>query len=290
MQYYEPNFLNEALVLLERFGHDAHVLAGGTRLGPKLRASVTARGVLVNIKRIDELSSICLASDALHVGSLATASQLREHPLVREHAPLLALAAATMGARQLQTMATLGGNVCSGDPASDLSTALLAYDARCEVASPNDAPAVVPLRRLLDQAPRVLHANELLVAVEIPLLPHRFAYQKMMTRRAFEMALVAVAAVLRLDGDLVAEARIALAGAAATPIRATSAEAVLAGVRITPGAAREAAQAASTGDAQPASDWRASERYRRELVRVLTERAILEAVNPSRNADGRGSA
>lgn len=286
MQYYEPNFLDEALVLLDRFGSQARILAGGTRVGPLVRRDAPGITTLVNVKRIDELSAIVAGPSTLRIGALVTAATLRSDAAVREHAPVLAAAAASLGARQLQSVATLGGNVCSGDPASDLSAALLACDARAHVKSAHDGATTIPIERLLAQSSPVLHPGELLVAVEISIAPHRSAYEKMTTRRGFEMALVAVALCARMDGDLVSLARIGLAGAAATPIRATAAEALLVGERLSERVAREAGRAAADADAQPTDDLRASDRYRRHLIATLTQRAVLSA-GPSSSAGAR---
>jgi carbon-monoxide dehydrogenase medium subunit len=278
MQYFEPNFLDEALVLLERFGSKARILAGGTRVGPRLRQDPSGVSALVNVKRIDDLCTIAVSSTTLRIGALVTAATLRKDAGVREHAPVLAAAAASLGARQLQFVATLGGNVCSGDPASDLSVALLACDARCQVKSASEGLTTIPIERVLAQRNPVLQTGELLVAVEIPIAPHASAYEKMTTRRGFEMALVAVALCARVDGDRIVAARIGLAGAAATPIRAAHAEARLAGERISEEVAREAGRIAAESDAQDAGDRRAGDPYRRQLVATLTQRAVLSAV------------
>jgi len=281
MQYYEPNFVDEALVLLERFGSRARMLAGGTRLGPLVRQGGADIHAIINLKRIEEMATIVKTGATLHIGALATAAQLRRHPAVREHAPLLADAAASMGARQLQTLATLGGNICSGDPASDLSVALLACNAICQIVTPNEGAASFLIEEVLSRVPPGLTPRELLTEIEIPLGPYRFSYQKMTTRRAFEMALVSVALRCRMEGDIVAEARIGLAGAAQTTIRAVSAERALAGKRINTSVARNTARIAADADAAPQSDSRASDTYRRALVAVLTERAVLGCGQPS---------
>jgi len=281
MQYYEPNFVDEALVLLERFGSRARMLAGGTRLGPLVRQGGADIHAIINLKRIEEMATIVKTGATLHIGALATAAQLRRHPAVREHAPLLADAAASMGARQLQTLATLGGNICSGDPASDLSVALLACNAICQIVTPNEGAASFLIEEVLSRVPPGLTPRELLTEIEIPLGPYRFSYQKMTTRRAFEMALVSVALRCRMEGDIVAEARIGLAGAAQTTIRAVSAERALAGKRINTSVARNTARIAADADATPQSDSRASDTYRRALVAVLTERAVLGCGQPS---------
>jgi len=289
MQYYEPNFVDEALVLLDRFGSRARVLAGGTRLGPLVRQGGVDIHAIINLKRIEEMDTIVATGATLHIGALATAAQLRRHPAVREHAPLLADAAASMGARQLQTLATLGGNICSGDPASDLSVALLACNAICQIATPNEGTASFLIEEVLSRVPPGLTSRELLTEIEIPLGPYRFSFQKMTTRRAFEMALVSVALRCRMEGDAVADARIGLAGAAQTPIRAVSAEQELAGKRITTSVARSVARIAAEADASPESDSRASGTYRRALVAALTERAVLSCgQTPAAHPAGNG--
>ncbi|MDQ6779708.1 MAG: FAD binding domain-containing protein [Candidatus Eremiobacteraeota bacterium] len=278
MLYFEPNFVDEALVLLDRFGTGARLLAGGTRLGPALRGGSDETSALINLKRIDAMQGIEPAAAHLRIGALTTAAQLARDPHVRKHARVLADAAASLGARQLRSVATLGGNVCCGDPLSDLSAALLACDARCEVATLSEGPALVALEQLVARS-APLAAGELLTAVEIPVVADaRFSYQKMLTRRAFELAVVAVAVRLTLQGDRIADARIALAGAGEVTLRALNAEAALRAAAPTAAMISGAARIAAIADARPQDDARASARYRRQLVDVLTQRALHAAL------------
>jgi len=137
MEYFEPNFLNEALVVLDRFGARAKVLAGGTLLGPRLRKQPDTADALVNVKRIPALNEIVLVDDkTLRIGALVTARTLATNQLVHKHARIVALAAASLGAPQLRSVATVGGNVLSGHYSADLSTALLACDARATISTP----------------------------------------------------------------------------------------------------------------------------------------------------------
>ncbi len=152
---------------------------------------------------------------------------------------------------------------------------MLAYDARCEVASSQEQSRIVAIEQLLSKRAPILASGELLVAVEIPIGEHRCAYEKVMTRRAFEMALVAVAARCRLEGDTLNDVHIALAGAGETPLRAAGAEAWLRGRRLDEATATEAGRVAAVHDAKPVTDHRAGAEYRRHLVSVLTQRALL---------------
>lgn len=278
MQYFEPNFVDEALVLLDRFSPGARVLAGGTLLGPQLRREPHDAATIINIKRIPELSDVALEGEHLKIGGVVTAREIAEHPLVRKHAPLLAQAAASLGARQLRNVATLGGNLCSGHPAADLSAALLALDARCLVANIHEGPRDVPLPDFLRPHSHALAQGELLTGVTIPLVTAGAAYVKMQTRRAFEMALVAVAVRFAVnETGTIWNARIALAGAAPQPVRAHHAEAWVTDKPPSPECFKAAARCAADEDARPYTDRRASAEYRRQLVFVLTERALAEA-------------
>ncbi|MBV8669349.1 MAG: FAD binding domain-containing protein [Candidatus Eremiobacteraeota bacterium] len=274
MQYYEPNFIDEALVLLDRFGTNAHVLAGGTRLRFALRRGVAADAALINLKRIADLGRIEDTASDLWIGPLVTAAALRRHVLVGKHAPLLATTAASLGAAQLQTVATIGGNIVSADPAADLVPALIAYSADAEILSAGDCARIATVEDIVSKRP-ALQGRELLGRIRVPIAPHRASYQKMTTRRGLEMALVSVAVSCRMGGAVVADARVALAGAAPSVVRARGAERALIGSRLSSEVAQAAGERAAA-DADPLTDARASAAYRRALVATLTQRAVME--------------
>jgi len=276
MQYYEPNFIGEALVVLDRFGERAKVLAGGTLLGPHLRANPGAADALVNLKRITDLSEIRLDGDALLIGALATARSIARDPLVKSHAPLLATAASSLGAPALRTVATIGGNVLSTHHAADMACTLLACDATATIAKLDDEVLSLPVEQMLSPGFAGMRAGSLLASFRIPIANgSRCAFEKMQTRQAFELALVSVCATARLQpsGD-VADARIALGGAAETPIRAIAAERAIAGGDLSDSRIARAAHDAAEVDAEPRDDERASAAFRRQLVRTLVTRAL----------------
>jgi CO/xanthine dehydrogenase FAD-binding subunit len=278
MEYFEPNFLDEALVVLDRFGERAKVLAGGTLLGPKLRESPGSADALVNVKRIPALSEIDVADGELRIGALTTARTLAVHPLVVRHAPLVALAAATLGAAQLRSVATIGGNLLSGHYAADLSTALLASDARAVLATLDEGPFEMPVERMLSPGFAGLGRATLLAEIRVPMSRGGDAFEKLRIRRAFEFALVSAAVHLRIGTGRIEDARVALGGAAQTPIRATGAEAAMIGASVDERVADHAALVAADVDAEPWDDSRASADYRRHLVRVLVRRAVSAAL------------
>src|SRR5450755_2102984 len=261
MHYFEPNFVNEALVVLDRYGARARLLAGGTRLVPTLRGHREDAVALVNLKRIPTLAATIVGDGSVKIGALVTAAEILRSAEIGANAPLLAMAAQSMGSTQLRALATIGGNICSGDPASDLTVALLASDAVCVIASLERGERRVLLKDSLTPGGTVFAPDELLTNIDVPVRNTRVAYRKMQTRHAFEMAIVAVAVAVERDGDRVTAARIALAGAGPICLRAAHAErAALANQSGGNGNAwaQRAAAAAAHDDAEPLDDERAS--------------------------------
>jgi carbon-monoxide dehydrogenase medium subunit len=281
LQYFEPNYLDEALVVLDRFGPRAKALAGGTRLVPALRDDCGDVIALVNLKRIASLASISVADGRARIGALVTAADLAQSQAIAAAAPLLAAAAAGMGSRQVRRLASIGGNICSGDPASDLTVALLASDAECVLKSAGHGERRLPLRDVLVPGGTICTPDELVAFVDVPLAEARTSYQKMLTRRGFEMALVAVAVAIDFDRGRAGATRIALAGAGPACIRATNAERIASSTSPDGSGHEWAARvgaAAAANDAAPEDDERASADYRRHVVAILTTRALITAL------------
>jgi len=262
--------------VLDRFGADGRVLAGGTLLGPSLRAHPTA-SALVNVKRIPSLSSIERHGSSLRIGALVTAQTLADDATVRGSAPLLSLAAASLGARQLRSVATIGGNLLSGHYAADLCVALLACAAMVRTSSLHDGAREWPVEDVLAPGFSGFGRGALVTGFDVPVSNSGCAYEKMQVRRAFEMALVCAAAAVGVEGGIATSARLALGGAARTPIRAYAAEQRLIGRPLHSTVISEAAHAAASIDADPFDDERASSAYRRHLVSVLVARALASA-------------
>jgi CO/xanthine dehydrogenase FAD-binding subunit len=274
LEYFEPHFLEEALVVLDRFDGRARALAGGTRLVPELRTRLGEVAALVNLKRIADLYAVTAEDGALSIGALTTAAGLSSDASVIENAPLLARAASTLGSAQVRALATVGGNICCGDPASDLTTALLALDATCCVASLASGERRVALAELLVPGGAALRTGEVLTRVVVSIDRSAFAYRKMATRRGFEMALVAVAVTLERDGARIRRVRIALAGAGLTCLRARHSERRALESLAVAGDLDAVAALAADRDSAPQTDLRASSLYRKQLVRVLTKRCL----------------
>ena len=283
--YLAPTGLAQALAALSRPG-GATVLAGGTDLMPQSRAGrVRPAATLLNIRRVQGLDTIALDGAELVLGSLVTIAQLQGHALVRRHAPMLLEAADRFASQQIRNSATLGGNLCNASPAGDMLPALLALDAQLELASLPDGGEVsrrrVPMDGFFTGPGRTQRAaNELLVAVRVPLAPGArvTGFYKAGTRPALDISTIAIAFAAHRDAEgRLQEVRLALGAVAPIPMRARRAEALLEGKALDPALAEAAAQAAAD-EAQPIDDVRASAWYRKELLHNMTRRMLSDAV------------
>ena len=273
--YERAGSVDEALELLGR--DDAKLLAGGHSLLPLMKLRLAQPALLVDIGRIEELAYVRDAGEQLAIGALTRHHDLMNDPLVQEHCPLLCHAAGLIGDPQVRHRGTIGGSVAHGDPASDLPTVLLALDAEFAVrgqGGEKTVPAAEFFRGLFETA---LGPQDILTEIRVPKLGawKGWSYQKF-NRRAQDWATVGVAAVLRRDNGTIEEAAVALTNMGLTPLRAKAVEEALAG-----SSADDAAAAAEKADdgTSPPSDTNASADYRRQLARVLTRRALEEALS-----------
>jgi carbon-monoxide dehydrogenase medium subunit len=266
-----------AVALLAEHGPSAKLLAGGTDLLVDLKFASSVPSVIVDISRAVDLKGIAITEQGLSIGALATHTEIMRSPIIRELCPVLAEAVHTIGAVQTRNLGTLGGNLVTAVPSMDSGPALVALEALVTVAGP-DGRRQMPITEFFT-GPRktVLEPNDLLVEVVVPKrsLGKPSAFLKFGLRKGQALALVNVAASLRVDRDrnVFVEPRIALGAVAPTVIRAPRAETYLDGRAVTAEAMAEAGQIAA-GEAKPISDFRASADYRRELVAVLTRRAL----------------
>ena len=266
-----------ALALLAEHGPSAKILAGGTDLLADLKSAHDTPGVIVDISRAADLKGIAITEHGLGIGALVTHTEIMRSPVIRELFPALVEAAHTIGAVQTRNLGTLGGNLVTGVPSMDSGPTLIALEALVTIAGPKGRRQL-PLAEFFTGPRRtVLKPDELLVEIVIPKknLGKPAAFLKFGLRKGQALALVNVAACLWLDRGrkVFVEPRIALGAVAPTLIRAPQAEAYLEGRAATPEAMAEAGRIAA-GEAKPISDFRASADYRRELIAVLTRRAL----------------
>jgi carbon-monoxide dehydrogenase medium subunit len=285
VRYLRPSTVEETVAALA--DEDAKVLAGGQSLIPLLRLRMAAPSVLVDLGGIAGLRGVREDGDALVIGAMTTHAAVLRDPLVGRYAPLLAQATATVADRQVRHLGTLGGALSHADPAGDLPAVALALDAVLEVAGPSGRRSVPAGEFFLDFLTTALAPAEVLLAVRVPKREGWASHYEKFNRVAQAWALVGVAALVRRDNGTIAEARVGLTNMAATPVRAAAVEAALTGARADPGSVAEAATHAAEGT-NPSDDLSASAGYRRHLVTVLTERAVLACL-AGRTGDGTGA-
>jgi carbon-monoxide dehydrogenase medium subunit len=278
-EYHRPATLQDAVALLGRLGEDAKVLAGGQSLIPLMKLRLASPRHVVDLNRITGLGSITERDGALVVGALVRESELEASDIVRRRLPILADACRVIADPLVRNLATVGGNLAHGDPANDHPAAMLALEAAVVAVGPR-GPRRLPLASFFTgPLTTALEPGEILTEIHIPLPPAHSggAYLKM-ERKVGDFATAAVAVQLTLaGGDACARAGIGLTNVGPTPIKAARAEAALRGRRVDDAAIREAAQAAAD-ESDPAADLRGSVEYKRDLVRVLTGRAIRRAL------------
>jgi carbon-monoxide dehydrogenase medium subunit len=265
--------VDEARELLVRFGDDAAVLCGGTELLLLLKLGFAAYGHLVDIKGIGELGGIAVEDGTLVIGATATHREIERSPLVLEHLPALAEMARMVANVRVRSVGTLGGNLCFSDPHSDPATFLLAADA--EAAWDGRS---APLSEFLDGPyETALAPGELLRSVRIRIPPPgtSIVHRKL----AFhERPAATVTCVVRVEDGVFADARVAVGSVGGRAVRATAAEALLRGADPADDETLLAAGSAAAEAAGAVADANGSVAYKEQLVRVLVQRTLREAV------------
>ena len=253
-----------------------YVLAGGTDLIAQMKAGQRQVSNIIDVKKIPELANITeAAAGGLEIGAAVSATSLAHHAAIqRDHAGLHD-GVQLIGSLQIQNRATLGGNICNAAPSADAVPGLIVDGAMARIAGPQGERVILLEDLFAGPGRTTLGQGELLVSIILPAQPpsSASAYLRFTPRREMDIAIAGVGARITCIEGVITEARIALASVAPTPLRAASAERALIGKPVT-SATFAAAATAAQGDAQPISDTRASADYRRELVGVLTRRAL----------------
>jgi carbon-monoxide dehydrogenase medium subunit len=275
--YLRPSSMDEALSALASAGEDGKVLAGGQSLLPILRLRLAYPETLIDLGGIAELSGVSDDGDAILIGAMTTHDEVVNDSLVKQHAPLLAQATATVGDRQVRHLGTFGGSLAHADPAGDLPTVALTLEAEMLVGGPAGQRVVAARDFFVDYLTTSLAPGEILTAVRIPKLGDGWSthYEKF-NRVAQAWSIVGVAAAVKRSNGSIAEARIGLTNMGSTPLRAAAVEQALAGSDATAEAVAAASGSAAEGTHAP-SDLAGQADYRNHLVTVLTKRAVLAA-------------
>jgi CO/xanthine dehydrogenase FAD-binding subunit len=276
IEFHEANTLKEASEWMGQYAPDARLMAGGTDVLVDFKTGRYSVSHVVSLNRISALRGLTTTNGSLRIGALTTPNQLRASTVIWEKFPAILDAVRDMAVPQIRNMATVGGNVAGAVPSGDMPPILMVLNASVVLWSPS-REREVPLQDFF-VGPRqtVRRDDEILTEIRVPYPPPRFgaAYSRFALREANGCAVATVAASLRLDEKgIIRDARVCVGAVAPIPKLAQKAGAVLIGKSADKAAFRQAAEEAQE-ISQPISDIRSSAGYRRELIGVLTGRAL----------------
>jgi aerobic carbon-monoxide dehydrogenase medium subunit len=271
--YTAPETLDDAIKALADGGEDAKLLAGGHSLLPLMKLRLATPSLLVDLRKVAGLSGIQRENGNWRIGALTVHSEL-------EHTPdlgVVSVVAGTIADPQVRNRGTIGGSLAHGDPASDLPAAMLICEASVTLQGAGGQQRSVAAADLFQNyMETAVEPGEVLTEVRIPAYDGwGYAYQKF-NRRSEDWAMVAVAALVKKNGDTAEDVRVGLTNMGSTPLRATAVEEALRGQPLNADSIAKAAEQAAEGTSPPA-DLNASSDYKSHLARVLTKRALTAA-------------
>jgi carbon-monoxide dehydrogenase medium subunit len=277
--YLEPTTVAEACALLKQHGGDAKVFAGGAHVTILMKQGLYQPKTLINIKKIAGLKGIAFEpAEGLIIGALVTHRELETSALIREKLPVLCEAEREVANIRVRNMGTVGGNLASGEPLTDLAQIFIALDGKLTIIGPA-GQRMIPVEELfLDFYTTSLAEDEIITQVVLPPLPSRsgIEYIRFSTSSVVDKPSAGVAVRLTMDNDAVGLARIVLGCVGPTPVRARKAEAMLTGKSPTAELIAEAGALAAQ-ECSPTSDLRGSEAYKRAIIGTLVKRALAGA-------------
>jgi CO/xanthine dehydrogenase FAD-binding subunit len=276
--YYAPENLDEALALLDKFGGEARVLAGGQSLVPLMNMRLATPPRIIDINRISRLNYIKLDEGYLCLGALTRHRTMEQSQLIRAQCPLLSKAVAFVGHAQVRTRGTVGGSVVHADPAAEYPTVLATLDGEIVAQSIHGYRTIGWEQFFLAPHTVDLQPDEMVVEirVRVPARPTACAFMEL-SRRHGDFALVEAAVQIHIDDDgKYDQVRIGLGGVGGAPIRARAAEKLLRGQ---PADARHVQEAALTvkDNIEPDDDLHGSANYRKQMSSLLVARALEHA-------------
>ena len=279
-EYFAPLELQEALDLLERYGDEAKILAGGQSLMPLMNLRLARPGLIIDINRLSGLDTITATPEGgLTIGALTRQRALERSKIVQEQNPILAAAMPFIGHFQIRNRGTIGGSLVHADPAAELPAVSLLLGAEFLLRSKSAVRVVPAAEFFLSYLTTAIRPAELLTEIRLPKWPSGEAWAvQEIARRKGDFALIGVALRAELDGEeTVQKAVIVMFGVDSKPLRMERAEAVLKGRRISEAFLRELSGVVAE-ELEPDSDIHASAAYRKEVGGVLVRRALESAL------------
>jgi carbon-monoxide dehydrogenase medium subunit len=276
--YHAPVSLEEALAILQRYGGDARLLAGGQSLVPMMNFRLVAPAAIVDLNRIPGLATIEAEGAVVRMGAMTRQRTIEFSPIVAEKLPLLREAIKLVGHLPTRSRGTIGGSIAHADPAAELPMVLQALEGHVVLRGPHGERQVEAADLFRDALTTSLEPDEILVEVRLPAMPAGAGYAvEEFARRHGDFAIAAIAVVLVRDGERCKTARIATAGISSHSVRLHAAEQILQTEGLSEIAVAHAADKAAEL-VEPLADQNASAEFRRHLTRVLTRRALIRAI------------
>jgi len=281
--YVVPDSLDAALATLAERGDEAKVLAGGQSLIPLLKLRFAAPAVLIDVNRVPGLTGMSEDGDFLTVGALERHNALAESDLLKRSFPLMASAAPQVADPLVRNLGTIGGSLAHADPAGDWGSVMLALDAELVAQSVGGERTIAAPEFFVDTFTTALEPTEIVTKVRVPKPggPSGGTYLKL-ERKVGDFATVGVAVQLELQDGTIRRAGIGLTAVGPRNIKATDAEASLAGAEPTPEAFEAAADLAAQAS-DPISDLRGSAGYKRGVVRTYVRRGLARSLELARS-------
>jgi carbon-monoxide dehydrogenase medium subunit len=275
---HQPKTTAEASQMLAEFGEKSRLYAGGTELLLAMKHDLLRYEHLVDVKTIPDLNKVEMKNGALMIGSTATHRAIERSSIVKQNLPVLAEMETQVANVRVRTSGTLGGNLCFAEPHSDPATLLSALGAKAHVQGKSGSRTVGVDTLITGAYETSLTSDELLAAVEIPLLTQsqRAAYLKFQLK---ERPTLGLALVLDVDGDTINKATAVVGSVSAVPTRSDKANQLLTGSR-----AQVEKQLADAGEAlaqaaDPVDDLEGGADYKRHLIGVFLRRAFIKAMS-----------
>jgi len=278
-QYVRPSSVSDALAALARYRDDAKVLAGGQSLIALMNLRLVKPAVLVDINRLSDIAYIREENGTVAIGALTRQSAVESSGVIARQCPLMAEAIRFVAHRPIRNRGTVGGNLAHADPTSELPAVAVALDATFVARSTDGQRAISAADFFVGLLSSALASKELLTEMRIPIWPAGQGWSFMeVSPRAGDYALVGVAATLQVQEGICQAARLVYSGVGVRPARVAAAEQMLLGGPANEATFRAAGEVAA-GQVDPSSDFHATGDYRRDLVRVLTRRALMRALD-----------
>lgn len=283
-QYRAPGSVDEAVVLMAGAGGKGRVLAGGTDLLVQMRAGMVAPGLIVDVKRIAEMTAISQIAGAWRIGAAVTGAEIHDHAGLKKAWPGVVEAINLIGSKQVQGRASAGGNLCNASPAADSVPALVAAGAIATVQGPNGRREVPVEQIPAGPGKTSLKPGEIVVSFTLPAQSAGSgdAYLRLIPRTEMDIAVVGCGVNLTLKDGTCTAARVALGAVAPTVLLVEGAAKALVGSKLDDKAI-EAAAAACRAACKPIDDKRGTIVYRTKIAGVLLKRAVAIAAERARS-------